>query len=136
MSMLLVLGTFEVGLLYGLVAMSVYLSFRVLDFPDLTIDGSFTLGAAVFAQLVLLAPPPFNDPYLACVLAACAGALAGMVTGLLHVKLKMLHLLAGFLVQQALFSINLRIMGKPNIPIFDSHTIVSDVEKLGASQHL
>lgn len=131
MSAIAFFGTLELGLLLSLVAMAVYISFRVLDFPDLTVDGSFAFGAAVAARLISDAAPPFNNPYVATLAAAAAGVLAGLVTGFLHVRLRMMHLLAGFLVMVALYSVNLRVMGRPNLPLFDSHTIISDVEATG-----
>ena len=102
----------DLGLIYGLMALGVYLTFRVLDFPDLTVDGSFTTGAAVAAGLILAGQPPL----LGTVLGAVAGALAGLVTGLLHTKGRINPLLAGILTQIALYSINLRIMARPTCP--------------------
>ncbi|MBV9813759.1 MAG: ABC transporter permease, partial [Acetobacteraceae bacterium] len=136
MSAIAFFGTLAVGLLLSLVAMAVYISFRVLDFPDLTVDGSFAFGAAVAARLISTAAPPFNDPYLATAAAAGAGVLAGLVTGFLHVRLRIMHLLAGFLVMVALYSVNLRVMGRPNLPLFDSRTLVSDIEAIGVSPML
>src|SRR5580692_3032644 len=104
-------GALELGLIYGLVAIGVFLSFRVLQFPDLTVDGSFPLGAAVCAALITKG----INPFLAIVIAGCAGGLFGWVTSLLSNYLKMLNLLAGILTMSALYSINLRVMGsKPN----------------------
>ncbi len=111
----------DLGLIYGLMALGVYLTFRVLDFPDLTVDGSFTTGAAVAAGLILAGQPPL----LGTVLGAVAGALAGLVTGLLHTKGRINPLLAGILTQIALYSINLRIMGKANLPLLRTDTLLS-----------
>ena len=115
MSQIALLGALEIGLVYGLVALGVFLSFRVLSFPDLTVDGSFPLGAAVAASAIVGG----IDPYLATGCAIVAGALAGLVTAVLNVRFRILHLLASILTMIALFSINLRIMGRPNIALLD-----------------
>jgi len=120
-------GALEIGLVYGLVALGVFLSFRVLSFPDLTVDGSFPLGAAVTASAIVGG----IDPYLATLLAVLAGALAGLVTALLNVRFKILHLLASILTMIALFSINLRIMGRPNIALITEPTVLTPLEGLG-----
>jgi putative tryptophan/tyrosine transport system permease protein len=120
-------GALELGLVYGLVALGVFLSFRVLNFPDLTVDGSFPLGAAVAASAIVAG----IDPYLATLLAILAGALAGLVTALLNVRFKILHLLASILTMIALFSINLRIMGRPNIALLGEPTVLTPFEGLG-----
>ena len=117
----------DLGLIYGLMALGVYLTFRVLDFPDLTVDGSFTTGAAVAAGLILAGQPPL----LGTVLGAVAGALAGLVTGLLHTKGRINPLLAGILTQIALYSINLRIMGKANLPLLRTDTLLSGLRDGG-----
>lgn len=114
-------GALELGLIYSLVALGVYLSFRTLQFPDLTVDGSFPLGAAVCATLISRG----FDPYLATGAAIISGAMAGVVTAWLATRLKMLNLLAGILVMTALYSINLRIMGRPNIALMGDTTIFS-----------
>jgi putative tryptophan/tyrosine transport system permease protein len=124
MSLIAFLGAIESGLIYALVALGIYLSFRVLEFPDLTVDGSFPLGAAVSATLIVSG----WDPWLATGLAMVAGAMAGMVTAWLNVKLKILHLLASILPMIALYSINLRIMGRPNIALLGENTILSPIE--------
>jgi len=126
MSQIAFLGAIEVGLLFALVALGVYLSFRVLQFPDLTVDGSFPLGAAVCASLIVVEV----NPYLASLAAALAGACAGMVTAWLNVRLKILHLLASILTMIALYSINLRIMGRPNIALLGETTVFSPLENL------
>jgi len=114
-------GALEIGLIFGLVALGVFITFRVLNFPDLTVDGSFPLGAAVAATLI----GSGTDPFLATAAAIAAGAAAGFLTGWLHVRLKIMDLLAGILVMIALYSINLRIMGKPNVPLITEPTIFS-----------
>jgi putative ABC transport system permease protein len=127
MSTTALLGALELGLLTGLLALAVFLSFRVLNFPDLTVDGSFPLGAAVCAALIVAGA----DPYLATFAGAGAGALAGALTAYLNVRLKILHLLAGILVMVGLYSINLRVMGAPNVPLIGTHTVLSDIETAG-----
>lgn len=114
-------GALELGLLYALVALGVYLSFRTINFPDLTVDGSFPLGAAVCASLMVNG----THPAIATLAAIAAGALAGLVTGYLHVRWKILGLLAGILSMTALYSINLRIMGKPNIALLSESSLFS-----------
>ena len=129
MSLIAFLGAIESGLLFALVALGVYLSFRVLEFPDLTVDGSFPLGAAVSAAFIVAG----WDPWLATALAIIAGALAGLVTGWLNVQLKILHLLASILTMIALYSVNLRIMGRPNIALLGENTVLTPLENLGES---
>jgi len=124
MSQIAFLGAIEVGLLFALVALGVFLSFRVLQFPDLTVDGSFPLGAAVCASLIVVEV----NPYVATFVAALAGACAGMVTAWLNVRLKILHLLASILTMIALYSVNLRIMGRPNIALLGENTVFSPLE--------
>ena len=114
-------GAVETGLVYGLVAFGIYLSFRVLHFPDLTVDGSFPLGAAVAAILIING---FN-PWIATGAAVIAGMAAGAVTAILNVKLNILHLLASILTMIALYSINLRIMGQPNVALLREETVLT-----------
>ena len=128
MSLIAFLGTLETGLIFGLVALGVYLSFRILQFPDLTVDGSFPLGAAVAAVLIVDAGA---NPYLATLLAAVAGAGAGLMTAWLNVRLKILNLLASILTMIALYSINLRIMGRPNIALLGEPTVFEPLDRLG-----
>ncbi len=127
MNQIAFLGALEIGLVYGLVALGVFLSFRVLNFPDLTVDGSFPLGAAVTAALIVVG----TDPYLATGVAMLAGALAGMVTAFLNLRFKILHLLASILTMIALYSINLRIMGRPNLALITEPTVLTPFEALG-----
>ncbi len=127
MSLIAFLGAVETGLLFGLVAFGIFISFRVLDFPDLTVDGSFPLGAAVSASMIVAG---FN-PWLATAIAVLAGAGAGLVTAILNVKLQILHLLASILTMIALYSINLRIMGKPNIALLGDETVLTPLDVLG-----
>lgn len=121
MSMIAFFGALESGLIYALMALGVLISFRILDFPDLTADGSFPLGGAV-AGLAIVSG---LNPWLACVLGMGAGAMAGVVTAWLNVKLGILHLLAGILVMTALYSVNLRIMGAPNLSLLGEPTVFS-----------
>lgn len=115
-------GSIELGLIYSLVALGVYLSFRTLQFPDLTVDGSFPLGAAVCASLITLGV----HPGLATFAAILAGAFSGLVTAWLSTHLRMLNLLAGILTMTALYSLNLRIMGRPNIALLGEKTILTE----------
>ncbi len=121
MSQVAFLGAIEVGLVYALVALGVFLSFRILSFPDLTVDGSFPLGAAVAATAIVAG----WDPYLATALAMAAGAVAGMVTAFLNIRFRILHLLASILTMIALFSVNLRIMGRPNTALLQEETVLT-----------
>ena len=107
------------GLAFGLVAIGVYMTFRVLDFPDLSVDGTFPLGAAVAAVLITTGV----NPHLATLAALASGLLAGFTTGILNTKLRISALLSGILVMVALYSINLRIMGRPNISLIREVTI-------------
>ena len=122
MTLIAFFGGIETGLIYALVALGVLISFRILDFPDLTADGSFPLGAVVFAVSVGAGV----NPWLACLLGALAGAAAGTVTAWLHVSLNILPLLASILVMVALYSLNLRITGgTPNLPLIDTPSVFS-----------
>ena len=112
-------ATIEQSLIFAIMVLGVYISFRILNFPDMTVDGTFPLGAAISAKLLTLGV----NPYLTLLVALVAGAAAGVVTGLIHVKLKVKDLLAGILVMTALYSINLRVMGKSNIPLFEEDNI-------------
>lgn len=125
-------GALETGLIYTLVAMAIYLSFRVLDFPDLTVDGSFPLGAAVCAMLIIGG----WHPWLATAAGFLAGMVAGVITGLLNVKLKILHLLASILTMTALYSVNLRIMGAPNIALLGEKTVLTPLEDMGMTYYI
>jgi len=120
-------GAVELGLVFAFVAIGVYLTFRVLDFPDLTVDGSFPLGAAVAAVLIIAG----LNPWLAAAVAMAAGAVAGLVTALLNVRFRILHLLASILTMIALFSVNLRVMGKPNVALINAETMISPFFGLG-----
>lgn len=126
-------GALEQGFAYGLMVIGVYLTFRILDFPDLTVDGSLPLGASVSAVAITAGYPPV----VAIAMASGAGFLAGMVTGILNTKLKILHLLASILTMISLYSINLRIMGRPNMTLLGQDTIIDwFMEKSGLPPHL
>ena len=115
----MLLGIAEQGLIYGILALGLLITYRILDFPDLTVDSSFPLGAAVSAVLTLKGMPPVLT--LLCGMAA--GAAAGLVTGLIHVKCKVRDLLSGIITMTALYSLNLRIAGKANVPLFSGDTL-------------
>ena len=110
----IILGTLEQGLIFGIMALGVYITYKILDFPDLTVDGSFPLGAAVAAVLVTKGA----NPYVTLIIAFVCGAAAGICTGLIHVKLKVRDLLSGIIMMTALYTINLKIAGKANLPLF------------------
>ena len=123
----LIISTIAQGLLWALLAIGVYLTFRVLDIADLTVEGSFPLGAAVAATMLIAGYHP-----VAAILGACvAGMLSGVVTGFLCTKLKIPALLAGILTMIALYSVNLRIMGKANLPLLQQDTIFTIARSLG-----
>lgn len=119
MSLFSLFGALEIGLIFSLVALGVFISFRLLRFPDLTVDGSFPLGGAVAAVLIASG----WDPFTATLVATAAGALAGIATAVLNVHLKIMDLLASILMMIALYSINLRIMGRPNVPLIMEPTL-------------
>ena len=119
MSLFSVLGAIEIGLIFSLVALGVFISFRLLRFPDLTVDGSFPLGGAVCAILISTG----TNPWLATLAGTAAGAVAGLITGWLNVKLKIMDLLASILMMIGLYSVNLRIMGGPNVPLINEPTL-------------
>ena len=119
MSLFSVLGAIEIGLIFSLVALGVFISFRLLRFPDLTVDGSFPLGGAVCAILISHG----TNPWLATLAGTAAGAFAGFITGWLNVKLKIMDLLASILMMIGLYSINLRVMGGPNVPLINEPTL-------------
>ena len=126
------LGAIEIGLIFALVALGVFISFRLLRFPDLTVDGSFPLGAAVCAVLITHG----YSPFVATIGATLAGAVAGLITGWLNVKLKIMDLLASILMMIALYSINLRIMGGPNIPLINDPTLFNQLQPAGMEDYV
>jgi putative ABC transport system permease protein len=129
MNLLQFLGALEIGLIYGLVAVGVYLTFRVIDFPDLTVDGSFTLGAFITTAFILEGTGPFLSTFYGVL----GGALAGLVTAYLNVRWKISGLLAGILTMTALYSINLRVLGRPNASLITEPTVFSLFQEWFAS---
>ncbi|MCK4259432.1 MAG: ABC transporter permease [Halanaerobiales bacterium] len=121
-----IIRSLEHGLIFGILVLGVFITYRVLDFPDLTVDGSFPLGAAVSAILI------FNGvhPAISLIFAVIAGILAGLCTGILHTKFKISNLLSGILVMIGLYSINLRVMGRANIPLLAKPTIFRQFHKI------
>lgn len=115
------ISVLEQGLIFAIGALGVYITYTILDFPDLSVDGTFSLGAAITASLIIKGANPFISLGLAFV----GGAIGGLVTGILHVKFKITNLLSGILVMIGLYSINLRIMGKANVPMFGKESIFS-----------
>ena len=124
----IIFGILEEGLVYAIMALGVYITYKILDFPDLSVDGTFPLGAAVTAAGIANGLPFIGtiSPVAALFISFTVGALAGCITGLSHVKLKVRDLLSGIIVMTALYSINLRIAGKANLPIFSKETIFSN----------
>ena len=124
----IIFGILEEGLVYAIMALGVYITYKILDFPDLSVDGTFPLGAAVTAAGIANGLPFIGtiSPVAALFISFTVGALAGCITGLIHVKLKVRDLLSGIIVMTALYSINLRIAGKANLPIFSEETIFSN----------
>ena len=120
------LGAVSQGILWGIMVLGVYITYKLLDIADLTVDGSFALGGSVCAVLVVAGV----DPLIAVVAAMLAGMLAGAVTGFLHTVFEIPAILAGILTQIALWSVNLRIMGKSNTPLLQSDTIFSRITEL------
>ncbi|MGI6609914.1 MAG: ABC transporter permease [Limnochordia bacterium] len=122
----LISSSIEQGLAYAIMALGVFITYRVLQVADLTVDGTFPLGAAVAASLITAGVSPF----LACLAALFAGMLGGALTGVLHTKLKIAGLLAGILTMTGLYSVNLRIMGRANIPLLRQATVFTLLEEL------
>lgn len=121
------LGAVEQGLVYGIMVIGVYLTFRILDFPDLTVDGSLPLGAAISAVAITSGV----NPYLSLIMALAGGMAAGMLTAFLNTRFKILHLLASILTMIALYSINIRIMSGPNVALLGVDTVFDAVVALG-----
>ena len=125
--MTLLIGSLTIGLILSLLAMGVFISFRIFDFSDITADGSITLGAAVSAILIVKG----INPALATAAGFCSGLLAGATTGVLHTKFKINSLLSGILVMTALYSANLHVMGKSNVPLLSQTTLSTYAEDFG-----
>lgn len=129
----IILGILEQGMIYAILALGVYITYKILDFPDLTVDGSFPLGAAITVMLMTNTENSFiniltlnHNPYIIMLLACISGAIAGLITGIIHVKFKVRDLLSGIISMTALYSINLHIAGRANVPIFNMDTIFSN----------
>ena len=118
----IILGIFEEGLIYAIMSLGVYITYTILDFPDLSVDGTYPLGAAVTAALIAGGA----NPLFAFPVAFIVGVIAGMVTGVIHVKLKVRDLLSGIIVSLGLYSVNLRIAGAANVSIFSKESIFSN----------
>jgi putative tryptophan/tyrosine transport system permease protein len=127
--MSLLIGSTIIGLILALLALGIFISFRIFDFPDITAEGSFTFGAATAASLIVAGV----NPMLASLVAFIAGMIAGALTGVIHTRFKINPLLAGILVMTALYSVNLHVMGKSNMPLLNQVTIFTWVENLSAS---
>jgi putative tryptophan/tyrosine transport system permease protein len=127
MTLYAALGAVEQGFVYGIMVIGVYLTFRILDFPDLTVDGSLPLGASISAVAITSG----MNPYLSLLLALAGGFAAGAVTAILNTKFKILHLLASILTMIALYSINIRIMSGPNVALLGTATVFDSVIALG-----
>jgi putative ABC transport system permease protein len=119
------LGSIALGLCYGFLAMGVYITMRIYNFPDITADGSLTLGASATAAMLVLGAPPI----LAIIVSSAMGFFAGALTGVIHTKLRVNGLLSGILVTTALYSVNLRIMGRANVPLLTVQNIITPFEK-------
>ncbi len=126
--MALLIGALTIGLILSLMALGVFISFRIFDFPDITADGSITFGAALAAVLLVKG----FSPVLATAAGFCGGLVAGTVTGILATKFKIQRLLAGILVMTALYSVNLHVMGKSNVPLLSETTVTTYAERAGA----
>ncbi|HBY57645.1 MAG: Inner-membrane translocator [Atribacteria bacterium 34_128] len=124
MTISLLLHALEQGLIFGIMVLGVFITYKILDFPDLTVDGSFPLGAAVATKIIFSGGNPLWGTFLAII----AGSLAGIITGLLHTKLKLTNLLSGILTMTLLYSVNLRIMGRPNIPLLGKETLLEEIK--------
>jgi len=120
--MTLVISVFEQGMIYAIMALGMYITYKILDFPDMTVDGSFPLGASLSAVLISQG----MNPYLTLLLSFATGLMAGTITGLIHVKLKVRDILASIIMMTALYSVNLRIAGKANLPIYNYDNIYNN----------
>lgn len=127
--MTLLIGSVTIGLILALLALGIFISFRIFDFPDITAEGSFTFGAAITAALIVSG----TNPILATLLAFMGGMLAGATTGLIHTRFKINPLLAGILVMTALYSVNLHVMGKSNVPLLSQSTLFTWFENFSSS---
>jgi putative ABC transport system permease protein len=127
--MSLLIGSTTIGLILALLALGIFISFRIFEFPDITAEGSFTFGAATASSLIVAGV----NPLLASMVAFVAGMVAGASTGIIHTRFKINPLLAGILVMTALYSVNLHVMGKSNIPLLNETTFFTWIENLSAA---
>lgn len=127
--MTLLIGSITIGLVLALLALGIFISFRIFDFPDITAEGSFTFGAAITASSIVAGV----NPVIATALAFGGGVMAGAATGIIHTRFKVNPLLSGILVMTALYSINLHVMGKSNIPLLSQVTLFTWFEKFSAA---
>ena len=126
--MSLLIGSFTIGLILALLALGIFISFRIFDFPDITAEGSFTFGAAVAASLIVAGV----NPLLASLIAFIGGMIAGALTGIIHTRFNINPLLSGILVMTALYSVNLHVMGKSNMPLLNETTVFTWIENFSA----
>ncbi|NRA85963.1 MAG: ABC transporter permease [Rhizobiales bacterium] len=124
------MGTFELSFIFAILALGTFITFKILDFPDLTVEGSFPFGASVAAVLITSEIPIISNAWLATLIAAFAGFGAGYATAILNVKFKILHILAGILIATALYSINIRVMDGPNVPLLGVDTVFTVFEDI------
>lgn len=127
--MTLLIGSVTIGLILAMLALGIFISFRIFDFPDITAEGSFTFGAAIAAAGIIAG----LNPLLATLLAFIGGSLAGMITGFLHTRFKINPLLAGILVMTALYSVNLHVMGRSNLPLLSETTLFTWFDQFSQS---
>ncbi|MEI6060563.1 MAG: ABC transporter permease [Bacteroidota bacterium] len=127
--MSLLIGAVTIGMILALLALGIFISFRIFDFADITAEGSITLGASISASMIVAG---FN-PLLATLVALAGGFVAGAITGIIHTKFEINGLLSGILVMTSLYSINLHIMGKSNVPLMSEKTVITYFEDLAAS---
>lgn len=125
--MSVILGSISEGLLWGLLAMGVYLTYQILNVADMTVEGSFSLGAALVSRLIFEFA---MEPWMATLLSFIIGAGAGLITGLLHTKLKVPALIASIITMTGLYSINLRILGQANLPLLSQNTLVTQMRQV------
>ena len=119
MNLGIILGVFREGFIYAILSLGVYITYKILDFPDMTVDGSFPLGMSITAILLL----NNCDPFFCLLISFIVGVIAGIITGVIHVKFGIRDLISGIIVMTALYSINLRIAGKSNLPVFQKPSI-------------
>ncbi|MCX6265948.1 MAG: ABC transporter permease, partial [Bacteroidetes bacterium] len=127
--MSLLIGAFTIGLILALLSLGVFISFRIFNFADITTEGSITLGASISASMIVAG----YDPWIATLVALAGGFMAGALTGIIHTRFAVNGLLSGILVMTALYSVNLHVMGKSNVPLMSNKTIITGIENLGVS---